>query len=176
MGLIRLLTPHLCVDTVLDLGVGQLRELGLDTLLLDVDCTLKRYRHQHLDPEIGAWIAGLRAAGFKLCLLSNGGLRRIRRFARQIGVPAVCRACKPLPFGCYRAIRKLQAVRQKTAIVGDQLFADILAGRLAGLFTIRVRPIHPEDEPWFTRVKRPIEARLLRRLTMFAPLSPEGNS
>ena len=174
--MIRLVTPHLCVDTVLDLGAGRLRDLGLDTLLLDVDCTLKRYRQPQLDAEIGAWIAGLREAGFKLCLLSNGGRRRIRRFAGQIGIPAVCRACKPLPFGCHRAIRKLQAVRQRTAIVGDQLFADILAGRLAGLFTIRVRPIHPEDEPWFTRVKRPIEARLLRRLVKFVRLSPEGSS
>ena len=39
-------------------------------------------------------------------------------------------------------------------MVGDQLFADILAGRLAGLTTFLVEPIHPEEEPWFTRLKR----------------------
>ena len=45
----------------------------------------------------------------------------------------------------------------RTAMVGDQVFADVMAGRLAGVFTILVRPIHPEDEPWFTRWKRPWE-------------------
>jgi len=48
-------------------------------------------------------------------------------------------------------------------MVGDQLFSDILAGRLAGLFTILVRPTSAE-EPWFTRIKRPVERRVLRRI------------
>ena len=45
-------------------------------------------------------------------------------------------------------------------MVGDQLFADVLAGRLAGLYTILVRPTSA-DEPWFTSVKRPLERRML---------------
>jgi predicted HAD superfamily phosphohydrolase YqeG len=49
-------------------------------------------------------------------------------------------------------------------VVGDQLFADVMAARLAGLASILVRPIHPEEEPWFTRLKRPLERVLLRRL------------
>ena len=49
-----------------------------------------------------------------------------------------------------------------TAMVGDQLFADIAAARLAGLTAILVRPIHPEEEHWFTRIKRPPEKLLLR--------------
>jgi predicted HAD superfamily phosphohydrolase YqeG len=50
-----------------------------------------------------------------------------------------------------------------TALVGDQVFADVLAGRLAGLKTILVEPIHPEEEPWYTRLKRPPERWVLRR-------------
>jgi hypothetical protein len=40
-------------------------------------------------------------------------------------------------------------------------FADVLAGRLAGLFTILVTPLG-HHEPWFTRVKRPFERQVLR--------------
>jgi len=54
---------------------------------------------------------------------------------------------------------------EQTAIVGDQLFADVLAGRLAGLFTILVRPTSP-SEPLWTRVKRPLERRVLRRIKL----------
>ncbi len=49
-------------------------------------------------------------------------------------------------------------------MVGDQLFADVVSGRLAGLACILVRPIHPEQEPWFTRMKRPLERFLLNRM------------
>jgi len=72
-------------------------------------------------------------------------------------------AVKPLPVGCWRAARKLGLARRQTAMVGDQLFADVVAGKLAGVKTILVRPIHPEEEPWFTRLKRPLERAVLAR-------------
>ena len=49
-------------------------------------------------------------------------------------------------------------------MVGDQIFADVMAGRLAGIRSILVDPIHPEEEPWFTRLKRLPERFVLRRL------------
>ena len=42
-------------------------------------------------------------------------------------------------------------------MVGDQIFADVMAGKLGFLKTVLVTPIHPELEPLFTRVKRPFE-------------------
>ena len=51
------------------------------------------------------------------------------------------------------------------AIVGDQIFADVMAGRLSGIRAILVDPIHPEEEPWFTRLKRLPEHAVLARLT-----------
>jgi hypothetical protein len=162
--MLRLVTPDLRVGSVLELDVPRLRNLNLDTLLLDVDCTLKNYRAEDLAPGVGAWLDGLRAAGIGLCLVSNGRTHRIRRLAEALGLPVVCQACKPLPFGCRAALRQLGSDRRRTAIVGDQLFADIMAGRLAGLTCILVRPIHPEQEPWFTRIKRPLERFLLARM------------
>jgi len=158
----RLLVPHLRVESVLDLGVDRLRELELDALLLDVDCTLKSYRSEAAGAEVTAWLDELRAAGIGLCLVSNGLRRRVRRLAEGLDLPFVSRAGKPLPFGCRAAVRKMGFNRQRTAMVGDQLFADVMAGRLAGLSSILVRPIHPEEEPWFTRLKRPAERLLLR--------------
>ena len=135
--------------------------MGLQSLLLDADGTLKRYRSQECAPGVGQWLDTLRQAGFGLCLVSNGLGERIGRFAEIVNLPFVAKAMKPLPAGCRRAGRKMGFSRESTAIVGDQLFADIMAGRLAGLTTILVDPIHPEEEPWFTRLKRPPERWLL---------------
>ena len=162
--MLRLVTPHIRVENAWELTAQRLGELGLRSLLLDVDCTLTRYHRQELSPETAAWLEELRTAGIGLCLISNGMGRRIRAFAEQIGLPCVAKAMKPLPWGIRSALRKLNAVPAETAIVGDQLFADVMAGRLAGVRSILVRPIHPEEEPWFTRLKRLPERFVLSRL------------
>ena len=160
----RLLTPHLRVESVLDLTPQRLRALGVDALLLDVDCTLKRYRSEEIGPEVTAWLQGLGEAGIGVCLVSNGRGSRIGRLAEKLDLPFVAKACKPFPWGCKAAVRKMGFDRRRTAMVGDQLFADVMAGRLAGMQSILVRPIHPEEEPWFTRLKRPLERFFLRRM------------
>ena len=48
--------------------------------------------------------------------------------------------------------------------MGDQVFADVMAGRLAGIRSILVEPIHPEEEPWYTRLKRLPERIVLARM------------
>jgi len=137
--------------------------MGIDAVLSDVDCTLKRYRAETILPEAAEWLAELRSAGLGVCLVSNGVGRRIGRLADDLAVAYVAPALKPLPFGCRKAVRQMGFDPKRTAMVGDQLFADVWAGRLAGLKTILVDPIHPEDEPWFTRLKRPLERWLVRR-------------
>ena len=161
--MLRIITPDIQVDSVLDLDTQRLRRLGLDALLLDVDCTLKTYRAEEVPPEVVDWLGQLRRDGIGLCLISNGRGGRIGRVAEQLDLPFVAKACKPFPFGCRRALRKMGFERGRTAMVGDQLFADVMAGRLTGLYTILVRPLHPEQEPWFTRMKRPLERCLLRK-------------
>ncbi len=162
--MLGLVTPHYRVSGVQELKPERLRQWGLRALLLDVDCTLTRYRQGEVSPEVAAWIEELRAAGIGLCLVSNGLGRRIQQLAERLGLPCVAKAMKPFPWGIWSALRKLQSAPSQTAMVGDQLFADVMAGRLAGVRTILVRPIHPEEEPWYTRLKRLPERAVLERL------------
>ncbi len=160
----RLITPDFRIGRVEELSLDRLNHWGVDALLLDADCTLKRYGDQNVTPAVAAWLASLRAGGIGLCLVSNGYGERIGPFAQRLGLPFVARALKPLPMGCRAALQKMAFPPARTAMVGDQIFADILAGRLAGLRTILVDPIHPEEEPWFTRLKRGPERWVLRRM------------
>lgn len=158
--MMRVVTPHLRIDSVLELDVTRLRTLGLDALLLDLDCTLKDHPAQEFRPEITAWARTLRDAGIQLCIFSNGRPARVGRLAALLDIPYVAQALKPSPHRCKQALSTLGVESDRTAIVGDQIFADVLAGRLAGLYTILVRPTSPE-EPWFTRLKRPPERAVL---------------
>jgi HAD superfamily phosphatase (TIGR01668 family) len=161
--MLSLVTPDLQIDNVLELTVDRVRSLHLDGLLLDMDCTLKDYHDRHCNAEVLQWIKTLSSSGIQLCIMSNAKLERLLPLVETIGIPFVAKAFKPLPFGCKSGLQKLQLSAQRTAMVGDQLFSDVLAGRLAGLYTILVRPTSAE-EPWFTRIKRPMERRVLRRI------------
>lgn len=173
--MLHYVTPHLRLDSVLDLGPERLRELGLLGLLLDLDNTLKDHGAPTIPPDVVEWSHRLRAAGISLCLLSNGRPGRVGRLAAGLGIACVPKAFKPLPFGCRAGVRRLGLEPRSIGVVGDQLFADVLAGRLAGLTTILVRPTSP-NEPWFTRLKRPPERWVLRRLgkgAIFAAQRPD---
>ena len=56
-------------------------------------------------------------------------------------------AAKPKPGGFRRAMEQMGCTPEQTAIVGDQLFTDILGGRNAGVFTLLVEPIRLAGNP-----------------------------
>ncbi|MCC7087162.1 MAG: YqeG family HAD IIIA-type phosphatase [Pirellulales bacterium] len=172
--------PDLYLNSVLDLKLNSLRQFNICALFLDVDCTLKNHGSRTLNAGVQDWIDSLRNEGIEMCLLSNGRRARIEKLAKQIDLPFVSLAFKPFPFGCRKAARKLGVCTRNSAIVGDQVFADVMAGKLAGLFTILVCPTSTA-EPWFTRVKRPIERFVLARMacqprsTVQATYTPQNN-
>jgi len=160
----RLVVPDLRIEQIEELTGEQLAALGVRAVLVDVDCTLCRYQQEELPPGKADWVQNTLKGGYQVCLVSNGRSGRIARLAQKLQVPFVAGALKPFSFGCRRALRKLGLQPQEAAMVGDQLFADVLAARWIGMKTVLVRPIHPEDEPWFTRMKRPLERWVLRQL------------
>jgi hypothetical protein len=161
--MLKLITPHLQLDSVLEIQPDTIRALGLEGLLLDLDCTLKDYYESCFRPEVLAWVEQMRQERVRMCLLTNGRPHRVEPLAERLGVDCVSFAAKPLARGVRAALAKLALDRTRVALVGDQIFADVLAGRLAGVFTILVRPT-THREPWITHIKRPLERWVLKQL------------
>jgi HAD superfamily phosphatase (TIGR01668 family) len=158
-----LLRPDIEVCEVIELTVGHLRAAGICSLLLDVDCTLKRYNNSEPLPGVIDWLGQMRLAGIGLYLVSNGRGKRIQQFSDYVQVPFIAPAMKPLPFAIRRVLREMNYDKKSTAMVGDQLFTDILAGKLAGVLTVLVKPQGEDEEPFFARIKRPFERFFLKR-------------
>jgi HAD superfamily phosphatase (TIGR01668 family) len=157
------LQPNLILDSVREITPELLGRHGLKSLLLDVDSTLKSYRATAIPAENIQWIETLQQAGIQFCILSNGRKHRIQPIAEQLGLSFIAPAMKPSPFGCQAAMKAMGFDPKTTAMIGDQVFADLLAGKFARIFTILVTPIHPEEERWYTRIKRPLERLVLKR-------------
>ncbi|MEA4824416.1 MAG: YqeG family HAD IIIA-type phosphatase [Clostridiaceae bacterium] len=155
------LRPDLVFRRVSDIKPGLLRDMGITTVLCDLDNTLVAPKRRRPTPSAIAWLECMRAGGIRVMLVSNNSMKRVREFCRNLPFDGIPQARKPLPFGLTRARRTLHATVAETAFLGDQLFTDILAARLAGLTALYVRPVKPE-KGWFFNLKRRLEQPFLR--------------
>lgn len=162
MRVLSLLTPSLCVPNVPAVDLEKLRSRGIRGLLLDLDNTIIRRDRAFFPGEILLWVEEAKRKGFKLGIVSNNSHERVTTLAGELGVPAVGRAVKPFPGPFRRALVMLGTPPEQSAVIGDQLFTDILGGNLAGLYTILVDPL-PGREFWGTRLfSRRLEKVVLR--------------
>lgn len=139
------LGPDRFAPRLSDVALGELRALGIRGLILDLDNTLIGFRETALGSEHLAWVARAHADGFAMVMLSNNFTARVTSVADQLGIACIPNALKPLPFSFLRAKRLLNLRRREIAVVGDQLFTDVLGGKLCGYYTILTEPIEAKD-------------------------------
>ncbi|MDD6652129.1 MAG: YqeG family HAD IIIA-type phosphatase [Eggerthellales bacterium] len=140
------LKPEKYFRRVSDVDISaDLLDKGIRAVLLDIDNTI-RSRETHLVPEdVAAWMTEAQQRGLKLCLLSNNWHANAYELGKELGVPVVAKACKPLPFGYIAALAKLGAKARETVLIGDILFTDVLGANLAGLRGYLVEPLATKD-------------------------------
>ncbi|KAB2951301.1 YqeG family HAD IIIA-type phosphatase [Heliorestis acidaminivorans] len=160
----KLLRPIQHVNTVPEVDIAALTERGVKGVIIDLDNTLAEWNRNDLCPTIVQWLQELDQQGIKVCILSNNGERRVQQFAEgcQIKVPYISRAKKPRRKGFLQAMQKLGTTAQETAVIGDQIFTDVLGGNRIGMHTILVNPIS-RREFLGTRLVRTLEKIVLRR-------------
>lgn len=156
----RVLLPDARVATVHEVTPAWLAERGLDGLLVDLDDTLLPAAAEAVAEDVYAWLHGLRAAGVKLAILSNGEHGRVRAVGEAAGVPALALAGKPFGHAFRRGLRLVGLPADRTAMLGDQLFTDVLGAKSAGLAAVLVTPLSPGKLP-HTRLARRLERWVL---------------
>jgi HAD superfamily phosphatase (TIGR01668 family) len=89
--------------------------------------------------------------------------RRVKSIAAIFGIPFISRAYKPAKTGFHHAVTAMELPRDQVAVVGDQLFTDILGGNRIGLVTIWVRPLCTQEFIG-TKITRRLEKLAVRIL------------
>ena len=83
-----------------------------------------------------------------LFLLSNSRKpRRAEHFAKALGIPFLGHAGKPKSGGYLRAMERMGRTSAQTAMVGDQIFTDILGAKRTGMLALMVEPIQLAGNP-----------------------------
>ncbi len=157
-----LIKPHIKMNRITDITLPLLRENNIEGLILDVDNTLSTHHGEVLVDGLTNWLKLMAKNGIKLVILSNSKEKRVSSFAKKINLDYFSLGLKPLPFGFWKAAKKMGLANRQVAVVGDQLFTDSLGGHLAGIKTIILNPIEPE-EMWSFKLRRRIERWLYKR-------------
>lgn len=124
-----------------------LSENGIKALILDVDNTLTAHGSQELDEDVKMWLEGMKKENIALIISSNNTKNRVLPFAQKIGLDFVSFSCKPMPQGLFRARKKLGVAKNEIALVGDQIFTDVLGANLYGIKMLMVQPMHKDIKP-----------------------------
>jgi HAD superfamily phosphatase (TIGR01668 family) len=161
--LIRLLTPDAMADRVEDITVELLRGMGVSGVALDLDNTIVPWHTADLTPSVSAWVARLLAGGMRVCLVTNNYAGHAADVAAELHVPIVAGALKPAPVAFRKALATLDVRPANGVVIGDQLFTDVLGGKLLGMHAILVKPIGGR-EFFTTRLMRLMERPLLARM------------
>lgn len=160
---------HACVDTLTPTLLAQHDVRGV---LVDLDNTIVPRDSDEIPQASRSWLSALRAADIGVCLLSNNWHQRVTDIAAEIDCPAVAKALKPFPFGYRSACRQLGLEPSSVAVVGDQVFTDVLGGNAVGATTVLITPL-PGSDPAHTVLLRRLEAAIMAGRTPVSASVPD---
>jgi uncharacterized protein len=157
-----MLRPDAVVASVTEVTPDFLHARGVRAVMVDLDDTLLASGSDLLEPLFRAWLETLRGAKIPVVILSNGTQTRVARWAQELGVVGLPLMGKPLGRAFRQGLAELGTPAHETAMVGDQLFTDVLGANLVGMVSVLVTPLSP-GKLLHTRALRRLERVLLRR-------------
>jgi len=144
--MIRILRPDFQYDSLPDIPAKELRDKGIKGFLLDLDNTISPWNDRTLTQEVINWFEELKALGLKACIISNNRHPdRVSAIANALEILYVYQAAKPRKSAFLQGLKTLDLNLSEVAVIGDQLFTDVLGGKRMGMKTILVSPIDARE-------------------------------
>lgn len=155
--------PDAYFKKVEDINIEFLQKNKLKALILDLDNTLIDY-NKNLSDSIIQWAKELKGQGVRLYILTNtNNKQKVKDVSEKLDIPYEIFAKKPLKKGFLKVQKILNIKPENIAVVGEQIFTDIIGGNRCNMYTILVDPICDKDY-WYTAWKRPIENKIKQKM------------
>ena len=154
--------PKLCVPSLYSVDPLHLSERGIRGVMLDLDNTILPWNSFGLSGEALYWFEEMRINNISVCLVSNANPKRIERALHPLDLPYVARAKKPFLKGFRKGMRLLGIRPHECAMIGDQIFTDVLGANRLGVFSIFIQQDNLIEQRWMKGVRK-VERWILRR-------------
>lgn len=136
-------------------------ENNIKCLICDIDNTLAAYEEEVPIKKVKDWLDKTEASGVRIALISNNSEKRVYMFNSVLGYLYVSRAGKPFTRGLKKLLKQTGVKKEETAVLGDQIFTDVLCAKKAGVRAILVNSIDTSKRP-FLKFKKRIERHILK--------------
>lgn len=154
--------PKSYLKNILQVDENLLKNNNIKAILLDIDNTILNTDNVKIT-GLDDWISKMKFNGIKFCILSNTNKKKkAERLSKELGMPYIYFATKPLKRGFKKAQKILDIPNENIGVVGDQIFTDVIGANRCKMYSILVEPIAKKDI-WITRFKRPIENFIIKR-------------
>lgn len=159
----NILKPDYYYPDVFAVEIDRLWSKGIRGIICDIDNTIVPYGEREVLVDVDDWFLELASVGFDVCLVSNGRQERVEYFSDYFELPAIGKAAKPTKGSLRKAVKQILELKpEQTAIIGDQIFTDVLGGNRLGLTTVLIEPL-AEKEFFVTRLVRLMEKAVFNR-------------
>ena len=156
-----ILYPKIYLNNVKEITLEYLNKNNIKGLILDVDNTLIDYDEQMLEGT-EEWCNNLKQNGIKFCIVSNSNrTKKVRNVAQKLNIHYINLAFKPSKKGLLKAKKILNIENKNIAVVGDQIFTDVIGANRCKMHSILVKPIKEKDI-FITLIKRPLENFIIK--------------
>ena len=125
-----------------DVTAENLQSRGITFLMMDFDNTIVPYTTDVPTEKMRAWIEAMKASGIGLCVVSNSKKPRVVTFCKTYGLDCVTHAKKPFSRGIRACLARFSLEPARCALVGDQIYTDVLGANCAGVQSILISAIH----------------------------------
>jgi hypothetical protein len=144
-----LLSPELLFERFDELTPAYLHRKGIRLLLCDLDNTLALHETARPTDEVRAWVKSLTEAGIGVMIVSNNrSPKRVEAYCHDLGIPYVGHAGKPKRGKMLSAMARFGATPQETALLGDQIFTDVLGANRCHFHSYCIEPLCGRDSLW----------------------------
>lgn len=154
--------PKYCVKSVYELDERFYTSNGIKAVIFDIDNTLVTHDTPEPPQELLEYFENLGQWGIKYAIASNNKRSRVELFCKNLGVPYIHRAAKPLKLCLKRLLRYFAVDAKSVCLVGDQLFTDVFGANRMGFLSVLVTAVG-EDETGFVSFKRVFERMLMKQ-------------
>lgn len=154
--------PKAYIENVTKITIDYLRQNNIKAIILDIDNTLIDF-DKNLLKGAKEWCNNLKGQGIKFYILSNTNKKdKVEKVSKELDIPYIMFAKKPFKKGFREAQKNLNLENKNIAVVGDQIFTDIIGANRVEMYPILTKPIDERDI-LMTKIKRPIEEFIIKR-------------
>jgi HAD superfamily phosphatase (TIGR01668 family) len=146
----KLFAPDLKSKNIFEIDYPSLKNQGILVLFFDLEQTLTDQVWLEPSLKLQEFFKDLKNKGFDLYVITNQRKSApLERFISYLDAKIIYFLFKPFPWFLQHFITfDLKISARQTALIGDQLFVDILLSRILGCYAVWVEPVGPMWGPY----------------------------